>query len=102
MSHPNVYMGNTECLQNLQQDDIGMSSKHLMEDWFKLCDAIAYFNYSSQSILAMNLFKDFKLVFTQKPMAHKFNINRKYKSKTLSELTKTFNLWLHPGNRMII
>ena len=26
-------------------------------------------------------------------MAHKFNINRKYKSKTLSELTKKFNLW---------
>ena len=41
-----------------------------------------------QSLLAMKLLKDFKLVFTQKQMAHKFNINRKYKSKTLSELTK--------------
>ena len=65
-----------------------MSSKNLLEDWLKLYDAITYFNYGSQSILAMNLFKDFKLVFTQKQMAHKFNINRKYKSKTLSELTK--------------
>ena len=57
------------------------------------CDAITYFNNGSQSILAMNLFKDFKLVITQKQMAHKFNINRNYKSKTLSELTKKFNLW---------
>ena len=88
MSHPNVYMENTECKQKLQHDDIGMSSKNLLEDWLKLCDAVTYFNYGSQSILAMNLFKDFKLVFTQKQMAHKFNINRKYKSKTLSELTK--------------
>ena len=37
-----------------------MSSKKLLEDWLKLCDAITYFNYGSQSILAMNLFKDFK------------------------------------------
>ena len=65
-----------------------MRSKNLLEDGPKLCDAITYFNYGSQSILAINLFKDFKLVFTQKQMAHKFNINRKYKSKTLSELTK--------------
>ena len=70
-----------------------MSSKDLLEDWLKLCDDITYFNYGSQSILAMDLFKDFKLVFTQKQMAHKFNINRKYKSKTLSELTKKINLW---------
>ena len=70
-----------------------MSSKNLLEDWLKLCDAITYFNYGSQSILAMNLFKDFKLVFTQKQIAHKFNINRKYKSKTLSELTNKINLW---------
>ena len=46
-----------------------------------------------QSISAMKLFKDFKLVFTQKQMAHKFNINRKYQSKTLSEQTKKFNFW---------
>ena len=46
-----------------------------------------------QSILAMKLFKVFKLVFTQKQMAHKFNINRKCKSRTLSELTKKLNLW---------
>ena len=32
-----------------------MSSKHLLEDWLKLCDDITYFNYGSQSILAMNL-----------------------------------------------
>ena len=70
-----------------------MSSKHFLEYWLKLCDAITYFNYGSQSILAMNLFTNFKLVFTQKQMAHKFNINRKYKSKTLSDLTKKMNLW---------
>ena len=46
-----------------------------------------------QSILAMKLFKDFKLVFTHKKMAHKFNINRTYKSKTLSELTEEFILF---------
>ena len=46
-----------------------------------------------QSILAMKLFKDFKLVLTQKQMAHEFNNNRNYKSKTLSELTKKLNLW---------
>ena len=68
-----------------------MRSKNLLGDWLKLCDAITYFNYGSQSILAMNLFKDFKLVFTQIQMAHKFNTNRK--SKTLSELTKKVNLW---------
>ena len=64
-----------------------MRSKNLLEDWLKLCDALLI-SITVQSILAMKLFKDFKLVFTQKKMAHKFNINRKYKSKTLSELTK--------------
>ena len=38
----------------------------ISEDWLKLCDAITYFNYGSQSILPMNLFKDFKVVFTHK------------------------------------
>ena len=63
-----------------------MRSKNLLEDWLKLCDALLI-SITVQSILAMKLFKDFKLVFTQKKWL-KFNINRKYKSKTLSELTK--------------
>ena len=33
--------------QKLQHDDIGMSSKNLLEDWLKMCDAITYFNYGS-------------------------------------------------------
>ena len=65
-----------------------MSSNFLLEDWLKSCDGHYLFQLQFQSILAMNLLKDFKLVFTQRKMAHKFNINRKYKSKTLSELTK--------------
>ena len=65
---------------------MGMRSNNLLEDWLKLCDALLI-SIPVQSILAMKLFKDFKLLFTQKK-AHKFNINRKYKSKTMSELTK--------------
>ena len=64
-----------------------MRSKNLLEDWLKLCDALLI-SITVEGVLAMKLFKDFKLVFTQKKMTHKFNINRKYKSKTLSELTK--------------
>ena len=40
-------------------------SKNLLEDWLKLCDALLI-SITVQSILAMKLFKDFKLVFTQK------------------------------------
>ena len=65
MSHPNVYMENTECWQKLQHNDIGMRSKSLLEDWLKLCDALLI-SITVQSILAMKLFKDFKLMFTQK------------------------------------
>ena len=42
-----------------------MRSKNLLEDWLKLCDALLI-SITVQSILAMKLFKDFKLVFTQK------------------------------------
>ena len=44
-----------------------MSSNVLLEDWLKSC--VAIISISLQSILAMNLLKDFKLVFTQKQMA---------------------------------
>ena len=41
-----------------------MRSKNVLEDWLKLCDALLI-SITVQSILAMKLFKDFKLVFTQ-------------------------------------
>ena len=42
-----------------------MRSKNLLEDWLNLCDALLI-SITVQSILAMKLFKDFKLVFIQK------------------------------------